>query len=489
MAASRSTSFEDLPRSIATMSILPYVGSSDWLNFRASSRGCYQTVHDTTNVWHSSNRTRAPPSIPGCEDAANSDPSANNGGESDALWRLALARDYQFEGGATDDECLQSFHSPGVNLNDDDDAPFLSTRNMFTAPKDAPFISWKHWRKIDLCLHGPVFMRPTTGAPGTISGPFLCTISGPFFLRAGRMWQKIEHWCDRSGDYGQKIESTLSPGRPFYPNTSNANLSAFQAVYAFYAGQHDDMVTQRPTGLFGGFQAYDVISNTRWIKPRMRPRTHPPTQDYVVIARGAGKVISMLVSTGQVYSISRRNPQLVATPCPGGIDRHISNGHTLERPVNIADGKDSILRWFEEYAHRLHQSFYAVGILDPRDDDDGNDTADAMLSLLRYPTVNDSANCSRAVTRGVEVVASATLVEEVGMFVYSIRMRMLTPDDGDDYMSPEQRGFSQGRRWDGNIVEGLTNRPAGIVIVEIRSAHRTHLFNFVCFNYDTHACT
>ena len=303
------------------------------------------------------------------------------------------------------------------------------------------------------------------------------------------MWQKIEHWCDRSGDYGQKIESTLSPGRPFYPNTSNANLSAFQAVFAFYAGQHDDMVPQRPTGLFGGFQAYDVISNTRWIKPRMRPPTYPPTQDYVVIARGAGKVISMLVSTGQVYSISRRNPQLVATPCPGGIDRHISNGHTLERPVNIADGKDSILRWFEEYAHRLHQSFYAVGILDPRDDDDGNDTADAMLSLLRYPTVIDSANCSRAVTRGVEVVASATLVEEVGMFVYSIRMRMLTPDDGDDYVSPEQRGFSKGRRWDGNIVEGLTNRPAGIVIVEIRSAHRTHLFNFVCFNYDTHACT
>ena len=42
----------------------------------------------------------------------------------------------------------------------------------------------------------------------------------------------------------------------------------------------------------------------------------------------------------------------------------------------------------------------------------------------------------------MEVVALATLVEEVGMFVYSIRMRLLTPDNGDNYMSPEQRGFN-----------------------------------------------
>ena len=113
-AASRSPSFEDLPRSIVTISILPYVGSSDWLNFRAASRGCYQTVHDTDNVWDSSDRSRTP-IIPGCDDAASSDPSANNGGESEALWRLAWRETIILRGGATD-ECLQSFHSPGVNV-------------------------------------------------------------------------------------------------------------------------------------------------------------------------------------------------------------------------------------------------------------------------------------------------------------------------------------------------------------------------------------
>ena len=348
---------------------------------------------------------------------------------------------------------------PRRQRNDDDGAPFLSTRNMFTAPMNAPFISWKHWRKIDLCFHGPMIRRPRA-------------ISGPFFLRAGYMWQKIEHWCDRSGEYGRQIKASLRPGRPFYLCSSNANLSAFQAVYAFYAGQHDDMVPRLHTGLFGGFQAYDIISSTRWVKPQ----TDSPIS--VVIVRGAMKAISMKVSTGQVYSNSRRNPQLVAAPCPGGIDRHrTTSGY--EQPVNIADGKDSILRWFEEYTHRLHQHFYAVGILDPHDDDDGDDNS-VMFSLLRYPTVNDTASCSRAVTRGVEVVSSATFVEEMGMFVYSIRMRLLTPDDGDDYMSPEQRGFDTcqlvSRHW--KISKFPANGPP--VIDEVRGEGVIGYFPILC---------
>ena len=66
-------------------------------------------------------------------------------------------------------------------------------------------------------------------------------------------------------------------------------------------------------------------------------------------------------------------------------------------------------------------------------------------SLLRYPTVADTVRCSRAVTRGIEVVASAIFVLGEGFgaprFVYSIRMRLLTPEDGEEYKSPEQRGF------------------------------------------------
>ena len=129
-------SFEDLP-AISTSSVLSYVASSDWLSFRAASLFCYRTVHDTANVWHSSDRTYAPnvPGSGGGGASGSADPtSANNGGEGEALWRLALARDYRFEGGMASDECLQSIHSPGFAPNDDDDVPFLSTGNMFIAP-------------------------------------------------------------------------------------------------------------------------------------------------------------------------------------------------------------------------------------------------------------------------------------------------------------------------------------------------------------------
>ena len=326
------------------------------------------------------------------------------------------------------------------------------------------FTSWKHWRKIDLCLNDS-----RLGVPSTLSGPF--------FLRAGYMWQKIEDWCGRSGEYGREIKASLISGRPLYPNTSNANLSAFQAVYAFYSGQYVGIASQ-PTGLFGGFQAYDVISNTRWEMPGEMPDT---VHDIVPIAMCRMKVIMLRASTGQVYSISRQTQlQLVATPCPGGIRRHVSGTKIHELPVNIEDGKDSLLRWFEEHAHRLHQNYYAVGFLDPQDDDDMDDNADAVLSLLKFPTANDTANCSRAVTRGVEIVASAIFAEEMGMFVYSIRMRLLTPDDGDSYVSPEQRGFDTcqlvSRHW--KISKLKANRPP--VIDEVRGEGVIGCFPILC---------
>jgi len=100
-----------------------------------------------------------------------------------------------------------------------------------------------------------------------------------------------------------------------------------------------------------------------------------------------------------------------------------------ERVKNASFQLDSLLRWFEEHANRLQKGFLSVGKIDRFD------------SIVRYPTVADTANCSRAVTRGVEVVASSIYVPEMSMHVYSIRIRLLTPDDGDEYMSPEQRGF------------------------------------------------
>ena len=119
--------FDGIPRSIATSSILPYVTSHDWLNFRLVSRGCYEIVHDTTDVYS----------------------NAAGGSESEALWRLALVKDYQFDGSEEESILHQCIRSIDVTQNEDD--AFLSTDNIFTAANS--FISWKHWRKIDLRIH------------------------------------------------------------------------------------------------------------------------------------------------------------------------------------------------------------------------------------------------------------------------------------------------------------------------------------------------
>ncbi len=255
------------------------------------------------------------------------------------------------------------------------------------------------------------------------------------------MWQKIERWCDdrgRSKSLGRVIKSSLLPGRKvnYFLNGNNAGWLAFQAVYAFYAGQCDSSSDNfmENSGLFGAFQVYDIALDTRWSKPENLVNSFA-----VAVAQNHAKRIFLDLVTGQLYSLSSTDRLLVATPCVGGVFRqNVEHGGVRERPLDPTDGKDSILRWFEEHAKRLHHDWYSVGKLIP------DEHASNRTSLLKYPTVSDTVHCSRAVTRGIEIIASAVHIGELNpraMFVYSIRMRLLTPEDGDEYVSPEQRGF------------------------------------------------
>lgn len=147
----------------------------------------------------------------------------------------------------------------------------------------------------------------------------------------------------------------------------------------------------------------------------------------------------MDLSTGQLHSFfvgPGGQGYLTATPCPSGVNR-LSNGRrTIETLINPLEGQDSILRWFEEHANRLDQDFFSLV-----DNPIGIPGADSVYGLMRYPSVNDTSHCSRAVTRGVEVLASAIHCPSMDSFVYSIRIRMLTPDD-EGYLTPGQRGFT-----------------------------------------------
>jgi hypothetical protein len=155
MPSSQSPLFNTLPGHITTSFILPYVTSSDWLNFRAASRACYISVHGSgDDVWQfvcpTCQATKSP-TIPGCA-SGNAEnvvilSTTPDGNENlcEKLWKLALVRDYQFED--TDDghdELLyKSLHSPIEPVSD----AFLSTENLFTASN--LFFSWMHWRKLE----------------------------------------------------------------------------------------------------------------------------------------------------------------------------------------------------------------------------------------------------------------------------------------------------------------------------------------------------
>lgn len=193
--------------------------------------------------------------------------------ESEALWRLALVREYQFDESEEDEEMFHQCIKPNLSYNEN--TAFLSTENLFTAPNS--FISWKNWRKIDLIIHEQrndlgsmdmsredFFIEPKTKGSRL---PPSERVNGIYFLRACLMWKRIEAWFDdesKSGTLGRYIKETFVPGKPLDPNPRGrirgAKSAAFKAVYSFYCGQNiphlePDDVNFRPfLGLFGGFQ-------------------------------------------------------------------------------------------------------------------------------------------------------------------------------------------------------------------------------------------
>lgn len=126
------------------------------------------------------------------------------------------------------------------------------------------------------------------------------------------------------------------------------------------------------------------------------------------------------------------NQMIAATP--------VAQGSTESTGL---DSEDSLIRWFEEHARRLSTGYYTIGRLRP---------SSRAPSILQYPSTMDTfrciPRCSRTVTRGIEIMASSVFhpfsnITERGwgLHLYSIRVRILTPQD-QEYLTPEQRGFT-----------------------------------------------
>jgi uncharacterized protein affecting Mg2+/Co2+ transport len=309
------------------------------------------------------------------------------------------------------------------------------------------FDSWKGWNKVSARFYRSERMdNPTV------------TIHAPYFLRAARFWQQIFQWCDDphvSKTIGRRMRVSLSErgGMCHFDWPAEARSSQLKgieqcrAVYAF-TGAQDSELNEDNTfeGLLGGYQAYNYYSCTRLITPRV---LHVP-----------GTCCSVMVAIDPLAAHQGFQKSFMINGATGRLD---FSGDEPERAVNRPPEPDDFLVWLEEYANRLETGRIGVGDMGEFRNPEAITLYPRLARGLAPPSnTNGVQTVSRAVTRGVEVIASAVYApqgrNQFG-FIYSIRIRLLTPEDG-DYVPPSDRGFEtcqlHSRHW--RITDDSTGR-------------------------------
>jgi uncharacterized protein affecting Mg2+/Co2+ transport len=438
-----------IPASTFSFFVAPYLDSSDFISLRITSKKQYELIHS---------------------DAA------------DEVWKQALIRDFCFQEDTKNDDS-------NVNNNDDtftktDNASILkgSHHNFLETlrwvdpknrsvgkSKEKPisvfgssmsdsiiiatsfYESWKQWKKAS-----NYYFHISNDKKDELSYNNLPqrNIHGPYFLRAAKMWTRIVNWCNdpESGSVGDGIKSTLRPGirwqdtvlssaRPNMISQTSLNSHSYEAIFAFCGGQETPPHEGGNLyGLFGGYGAYNAKTCTYL---HDASRVCGLTRNSAVpIATTDGsnhacKDFTFNPYDGQIYLCL---PGSVLPACQG----------LTKKNNNLRKRLDDLLIWFEQYSNLLCNRYIGLGMIWEEERDD---------AIVHYPTLranetvrysNGVQLTSRAVTRGVEVVASGILAIELNAFIYSFRIRLLNKDD-EDYESTTERGFEtcqlKSRHW------------------------------------------
>jgi uncharacterized protein affecting Mg2+/Co2+ transport len=228
------------------------------------------------------------------------------------------------------------------------------------------------------------------------------------------------------------IEATLN--MPTTPDRlAHIRSRALRYVYAVHDGQQlaidrcmlsQDAAGVRANlsslwhGLFGGYSAYSHL---------VCMRMHPSTVAAEIAAKIGPTVFRLPAATGEravgpaetdddsrleLLSTSYRIDRCFAVDARDAVHvRGCAGDWQVATP--------SLAGWFCEYARRLSCGYYRVGPLSGPD-------GDRTLGILLFPDVVDGDWCTRAVTQGIEVVASAVYMpEHPQAFAYSLRIAML----------------------------------------------------------------
>eukprot|EP00550_Attheya_septentrionalis_P010369 CAMPEP_0198281886 /NCGR_PEP_ID=MMETSP1449-20131203/1763_1 /TAXON_ID=420275 /ORGANISM="Attheya septentrionalis, Strain CCMP2084" /LENGTH=539 /DNA_ID=CAMNT_0043977879 /DNA_START=118 /DNA_END=1737 /DNA_ORIENTATION=+ len=426
-----SASFASLPSSLVTEHILTRVEASDVLSFRVASRDCFSLVH------HNHHDPITTQTVPG----ERSHPSTNDWrSDSELLWHNFLVRDFFFP--TTDEEkmYLRTFRHPEHDNDNEEEQEEEGSRSFLTVQDEfvasTAFESWKHWKKLGLRYRNGVPIRQIL--PSTL-------MVAPYFLRAAAVWRSLEQWGSEQGSVGERILASLQPGQGLQgrdvgrmihcfldpSHINHVKIQAALAIYAFHAGQKA-LGEDRFIGLMGGYSAYDYSACTTLTGLPRYAGGHQSHSLLVAQSRDSDgimtKSILMNVHTGQLY----------VTP---GL-RSMSSGSSPfpVTPLSVQGSQeDSFLVWLEEYASRLQHGIYGIGPIVP------SAPAGTTDGIVLFPTIQDEVRTSRAVTRGVQVIASSQVCTELqddasGMVLYSFRIRLLIPGD-EGYLTPAERGF------------------------------------------------
>lgn len=389
----------------------------------------------------------------------------HNENESNEFWKLLLRRDCGFE---KDDDSESESDSRWWNKTLGI-APLSSssTSSLFgidpwrdpeglIVPTSNPFESWKRWKKCSSRfylvmpsedLDVPI---PTERERNSVKRYF---IRAPFFLRAALFWQKLSRWCRNLGSLGsfgnQLLRTFAGAEHPrrglghfdWGPlSRDSRGLDACYAIFAFSRGQTD--ILTAALGFIGGYEAYDYKSSIIFQYYGTFPS---PGQSPAMVVVGVELLNHPQHKNFRVDSVT------------GSLHCYWCHSLTVEEKtcaINLPTPRsrqDDLLLWLEEHMRRLDSGQCRVQSLTLN--------ARPVPAITLYPQFRRDSSpivtegvslVSRVVTRGIEVVASAVHVPQAGHhvgFIYSIRIRLLTPADGPEYVSPSERGFETCQLW------------------------------------------
>jgi uncharacterized protein affecting Mg2+/Co2+ transport len=346
---------------------------------------------------------------------------------------------------------------------------------------DSPFASWKSWLKAKRRFYGhggDYYYYPKTEAEETKDGqplelllpPETLLFKAPYFLRAARIWSRIFEWCRRrslqhpSTRVGDRILQSLQPGLCEYdwkgiPEKKRHALHASQALFAFTGGQDSsglqDSYEEAFDGLIGGYQAYGYYSCSKLV---CLSGTDPQRPEILKIFIGVCFLSNQQNLMRNLY-----------------VDGDTGHLHFLFQAdeslpvINPSPSEDDVLTWLEHHSRRLVDGEIGIGVMGSHPNDPQGLTLFPRFPTEVPPVITEGIQTvSRSVVRGVEIVGSSIYVpqgrDRFG-FIYSIRIRLLTPDD-EGYQPPAQRRFQtcqlHTRNW--SITDdstGQTNSVAG----------------------------